>query len=165
MRLPLPPAKWANRLALPLRLAPAQLNNTLVAGLLGRVFAAPLEDGELDFLDQHAVSIHLRDLGLTFDLRMQGRRLIAGAPGRSALWIQGEVFDFLSLLSGREDPDTLFFQRRLRMQGDTALGVHLKNFFAALEPERLPAAQWILPRLAPILAHADHRTPHPETRR
>ena len=33
----------------------------------------------------------------------------------------------------REDPDTLFFNRRLCIEGDTATGVHVKNLLDALE--------------------------------
>ncbi|MFB6261882.1 MAG: SCP2 sterol-binding domain-containing protein, partial [Thiohalorhabdaceae bacterium] len=39
----------------------------------------------------------------------------------------------LRLALGVEDADTLFFNRRLAMEGDTATGVYLKNFLDALE--------------------------------
>ena len=38
----------------------------------------------------------------------------------------------------REDPDTLFFQRLLAIEGDTALGLEIKNFLDRLEWEALP---------------------------
>ena len=47
--------------------------------------------------------------------------------------ISGNLQGFLQLLAGREDPDTLFFQRKLNMEGDTATGVHIKNMLDALE--------------------------------
>jgi predicted lipid carrier protein YhbT len=43
------------------------------------------------------------------------------------------------LAARREDADTLFFQRRLRMSGDTELGLYLKNFLDAFEPP----ARWV----------------------
>ena len=57
------------------------------------------------------------------------------------------TYDFLLLIADREDPDTLFFQRRLRMSGDTALGVHLKNFLASVDLESLPLATLVRPGL------------------
>ena len=47
--------------------------------------------------------------------------------------ISGELQDFLALLDGHADPDALFFQRRLNMEGDTEAGVHIKNLLDSLE--------------------------------
>ena len=52
------------------------------------------------------------------------------------LSISGSVHAFLLLATRREDTDTLFFQRRLRTEGDTELGLAVKNFLDGLEPER-----------------------------
>ncbi len=59
--------------------------------------------------------------------------------------VAGGVGDFLLLAARREDADTLFFQRRLRMSGDTELGLYLKNFLDAFEPP----ARW-----APLRGHS-----------
>ena len=48
--------------------------------------------------------------------------------------------DDLLLIAGRkEDPDTLFFQRRLKIEGDTELGLEVKNLIDAIELEHLPS--------------------------
>lgn len=41
--------------------------------------------------------------------------------------------DFFQLASGMEDADTLFFKRRLKMEGDTELGVAVKYWLDASE--------------------------------
>jgi predicted lipid carrier protein YhbT len=41
----------------------------------------------------------------------------------------------------KEDPDTLFFSRRLLMEGDTELGLLVKNTLDAME---LPPLDWRL---------------------
>lgn len=50
---------------------------------------------------------------------------------------------YLQLLARQEDPDTLFFTRRLSIEGDTELSLHVKNMFDAIDfatlRERLPA--------------------------
>lgn len=38
----------------------------------------------------------------------------------------------------KEDPDTLFFQRRLRIEGDTELGLYVKNLMDAIDLESMP---------------------------
>ena len=46
----------------------------------------------------------------------------------------GAVFgDFLALVRGTSDADTLFFQRRLRIAGDTELGLIVKNWLDAAD--------------------------------
>jgi predicted lipid carrier protein YhbT len=50
----------------------------------------------------------------------------------------------------RADPDTLFFQRLLRMEGDTELGLALKNFLAAQDME----ARWLTRQLEILLQRA-----------
>jgi O2-independent ubiquinone biosynthesis accessory factor UbiT len=40
---------------------------------------------------------------------------------------------FLQLLSRQEDPDTLFFNRQLSVEGDTELGLLVKNMLDAVE--------------------------------
>lgn len=37
------------------------------------------------------------------------------------------------LASRKEDSDTLFFQRRLKMQGDTDLGLYVKNLLDGMD--------------------------------
>jgi predicted lipid carrier protein YhbT len=43
------------------------------------------------------------------------------------------------LIAGRkEDPDTLFFQRRLSIEGDTELGLEVKNLMDSVDLDALP---------------------------
>lgn len=39
----------------------------------------------------------------------------------------------------KEDPDTLFFQRRLQIEGDTELGLYVKNLMDAIELDSMPS--------------------------
>lgn len=87
-------------------------------------------------------AIRVKDLGLSlrFTVTERGFAPDGGAPD---LTISASARDFLLLLSRREDPDTLFFSRRLVSEGDTELGLTVKNLLDALDPElvlgRLPA--------------------------
>jgi predicted lipid carrier protein YhbT len=49
----------------------------------------------------------------------------------------------MQLLARQEDPDTLFFNRELSIEGDTELGLVVKNMLDAVEWPQLPK----LPRL------------------
>ncbi len=139
MRLPSP-----SLLALPLRLIPAGVHDRAAALALQQVFRQALTDGDLDFMEGRTLAVRVRDLPAGFRIHLGAGRILPGG-GRPDLEVTGGLGDYLALLSGREDPDTLFFQRRLTMSGDTALGVELKNFLAAIEPESLPFGPTLMP--------------------
>lgn len=79
-------------------------------------------------------TIRVKDIGLSlrFTVTRNGFASDNGAPD---LTISATSRDFLLLLSRREDPDTLFFSRRLVSEGDTELGLIVKNLLDALDPE------------------------------
>lgn len=87
-------------------------------------------------------AIRVNDLGLVLRFTV-GTRGFAPDRGAPDLTISATARDFLLLLARREDPDTLFFSRRLVSEGDTELGLTVKNLLDALEPgavlQRLPA--------------------------
>ena len=131
-------------LTLPLGLVPPRLNSALLAQILNRVFKPELAEGELDFLDDRVMLIRVDDARLSYRLTLRRGRLEAAPAGSDAdLSIEGNLYEFLLLATRREDPDTLFFNRRLRLGGDTELGLYAKNLLDSLELED---------RLGPLLA-------------
>ncbi len=94
-------------------------------------------------------AVHVKDLWLTLRFTV-GERGFAPQGGKADLTITATSRDFLLLMGRREDPDTLFFSRRLVSEGDTELGLVVKNLLDALEPEaalsRLPARLSLLIR-------------------
>lgn len=123
-------------LAFPLGLIPGRLHSTLLVQILNRLFAPELAEGELDFLQDRVMRIEVTDARLTYHITLRQNRLRV-ATGRQAddLSISGSVYDFLLLATRREDADTLFFNRRLKLGGNTELGLYVKNFLDALELE------------------------------
>ena len=87
-------------------------------------------------------AIRVKDLGLSLRF-IVSQRGFAPDNGLPDLTISASARDFLLLLSRREDPDPLFFSRRLLSEGDTELGIIVKNLLDALDLEsvlqRLPA--------------------------
>ncbi len=122
--------------SLPLGFIPPAINSTVLVTMLNRIFAKELQEGELDFLrPRRILLIRVQDAKLNFCLTLVGDRLVAYNHRQPYdLVIEGNSYDFLLLATRREDPDTLFFNRRLRLGGSTELGLYLKNFLDALEP-------------------------------
>ncbi len=125
-------------LALPLRLVPDALHSSVVVRLLNLLLSDQLAQDELDFLDRKTLHIEVEDAGLNCAISLRNRRLVVAKSSEQDIRISGRVHDFLQLMARIEDADTLFFQRRLKMQGDTELGLYLKNFLDGLDIEALP---------------------------
>ncbi|MBS1186049.1 MAG: sterol-binding protein [Burkholderiaceae bacterium] len=78
--------------------------------------------------------IHVTDAGVTFDFTWKRDQFVAGwNGGETDLTIAASAHDFLLLAQRKEDPDTLFFSRRLLMEGDTELGLMVKNTLDAID--------------------------------
>lgn len=125
-------------LSLPLAIIPDKVHSTTVVTVLNRVFANAIREGELDYLQGRTVRIRIRDMQLTFCITLRQGRLVASREKNMPdLSITGTLHAFLLLAARYEDTDTLFFQRRLRMEGDTELGLEVKNFLDGLDVDAL----------------------------
>ena len=119
--VPLPFARIAAKLPqLPPSLA-------LVAGLnlaLGRMI--PREPLEPLIGKRFAIRVVDAGLSMRFAYSSRGFRPIFDSA-KPDLTISARSRDFIALLAREEDPDTLFFSRRLLMEGETDLGLLVKN--------------------------------------
>ena len=121
-----------------LPVTPPSLAFTLMAN---RLLWPALQELDWQPLVGRHYAIRVKDLGLrlNFTVTARGFATDSGAPD---LTISAAARDFILLLSRREDPDTLFFSRRLLSEGDTELGLIVKNLLDALDPDtvlsRLP---------------------------
>jgi predicted lipid carrier protein YhbT len=122
-------------LSLPMRLIPGAVHSAVISRALNILLSSQREDGELDFLNGKTLHVCVEDAGMTCSISMLNHRLIAGDSNHCDMKICGTIHDFLLLISRSEDADTLFFQRRLKMQGDTELGLYLKNFLDGVDTD------------------------------
>jgi len=117
-----------------LSLLPAYPGSVLFAGALNLVLAKHLPADTLDRLDGRVLRIEARDAGVGFDFVCRQRHFSAVRRQEEvALTISASAHDFLLLAQRKEDPDTLFFSRRLMMEGDTELGLLVKNALDATD--------------------------------
>ena len=130
MPLPIQP------LLLALRLIPAAVHTEILARLFTHLMRGQSIADRLGDLRGKRIGIHITDTGNLLAFRIDGVRL--RAVGRSAtepcdVTIQGALADFWLLATRAEDPDTLFFNRRLSLEGDTETGLYIKNLLDAWE--------------------------------
>lgn len=130
-----------------LALTPFSLQERALLPLFRQALAVPLNDGELNFLDARVLRIQVDDLRWRLSLSLADGRLVMAPPDNEyAVCIRADSADFLALINRVDDPDTLFFQRRLAIEGDTELGLAVKNLLDALDYDDFP--RWLAQGLA-----------------
>lgn len=120
-------------------------DNLVQSGLntwLNRIFKPSLRAGELCFLHDRSVCIEVSDIELRFAVTLRKNGLQAFMkPSHADVTFKATSIDLLLLITGKLDPDTLFFRRRLMITGDTELGLALKNFLDTLDAKMLIPTQ------------------------
>jgi predicted lipid carrier protein YhbT len=91
-------------------------------------------DADFSFLEGRTVRLIVDDLGARATLRYERGHFRPGsAQAEADVSFRAALADFIKLARRSEDPDTLFFQRKLRIEGDTELGLQLKNLLDTIE--------------------------------
>ncbi len=120
-------------LLLPLRFIPDAVHTNVLARTFNHLLRGQPIAARLPEIDGKSVCIHIKDSLSKIYFRVEHGRLQPALPGHTDVCISGNVEDFWQLATRREDPDTLFFSRRLCIEGDTETGVHIKNLLDALD--------------------------------
>ncbi|MEH6470953.1 MAG: SCP2 sterol-binding domain-containing protein [Halopseudomonas sp.] len=132
---------------------PFPLQRKLLLSLMHQAFQEPIEDGDFEFLEGKWLKVEISDLQLKWFFSFsEDEGLIASPDELEDAAIRGELKEFLLLATRSEDPDTLFFQRRLMIEGDTEVGLEIKNLMDGVDHDNLPPLiKLILTRGAPVL--------------
>ncbi len=138
---PLPPGmpQWLapahRRIAALVERLPSAPPSFVAAKLLDRVLLPRLPDDARQALAGHSVELRVSDFGIRVRLKIEAGGFVpAGDAGEPVLRIIAPTASYWRLLRGEEDPDRLFFERALVMEGDTELGLVLKNTLDAIGP-------------------------------
>lgn len=127
-------------MSVPVKLAPFALKRQVLEQVLSWQFRQALAEGELEFLEGRWLSIHVRDIGLLWYTSVVDGRLMVSQQADADVSFSADASDLLMIAARKQDPDTLFFQRRLVIEGDTELGLYVKNLMDAIELEQMPKA-------------------------
>ena len=125
---------------------PAYPGSLLLVAALNLALARHLPADVGRLLLHKKMRVQVRDARLVFDFAWNGQRFAPHAPlvapAVADVTLSATAHDFLLLAQRQQDPDTLFFSRRLSMQGDTELGLVVKNALDAIELPVLDPQQW-----------------------
>ena len=122
---------------------PAYPGSLLLVTGLNLALAKSLAPDVTQLLLGKKMRLRVTDAQWTFDFEwMNGRFAACQNKDAADLTISASAYDFLLLARRQEDPDTLFFSRRLSMEGDTELGLLVKNTLDAIELPMLNLEQF-----------------------
>ena len=107
--------QWLERL-------PAWPGSLLFVTALNLMLSRQLPGDVVQALQGRSLRIHVRDARIGFDFTWRGNGFLPRTRTRTHtpdLTISASAADFVALARREQDPDTLFFSRRLSMEGDT----------------------------------------------
>ncbi len=118
---------------------PHFIQKFIVEKALNRALSEQIKMGELEFLSGHCLHLSVTDMNLDFYLGYKGSELVLVPENTQAdVHFSGNSRELILLASRSEDPDSFFFQRRLTIEGDTELGLYIKNIIDSVDFDSWP---------------------------
>ncbi len=118
---------------------PFSIRKKVAEQLLNYLFKEQLQDDEFYFLEGQELGLEVRDLNIQIAFTCQSEKLVVLPAHQPDAWIRGDAVDLIQMASQEVDPDTLFFQRRLVIEGNTELGLAIKNLMDSVDWSEMPA--------------------------
>lgn len=147
---------------------PKAVSFRLADWMLNSCLKEQLEEGVFDYLEGRLLLIEISDAKVAVLLSAEKSRLRCQkvlSPKDAVESVKSDAILSLDMLSAialtqqEIDPDTLFFQRKLRIQGDTELAHQVKNTLDTLPPEVVPRlVRQVMSKYSNWMAESDKRT-------
>ena len=118
-------------------IVPFSLKAKAIVELLNVMMKEQMEDEELEFLEERWVRIEVTDFNLCFEVSYNDKWLVR-QPQQADVTFSADSRSLIKVAAAKEDPDTLFFQRQLKIEGDTELGLEVKNLLLSIELDEMP---------------------------
>ncbi len=130
---------------IPFALLPNTIQEKVLTWAINHLFKAELINEELDFLIDKCLMIAITDANYRCyisvhqtDNARQCKVTLAQHKLENVAF-EAHSTSLLQLFGQTVDPDTLFFQRKLLITGDTELGLEIKNFLDDIDRDAFPA--------------------------
>jgi predicted lipid carrier protein YhbT len=125
-RLPVTPPSW------------------LLVTLLNQLVRRQVLPADMSLLAGRRFEVSILDAGvkLRFGADENGFR-VDTSPDEADLRFCANAADFARMMLREEDPDTLFFNRKLAIEGDTELGLIVKNLLDSVDWSNTPVGRFM----------------------
>jgi predicted lipid carrier protein YhbT len=145
--------KTPKLLSLPCQFVPFVIQKACLTKVINHVFKEAIEEGDLSFLENKWLKVTIIDFNLTWFLSFDNKLIIQNTAPKTDVSFSAVANDLILIAGRKEDPDTLFFQRRLQIEGDTELGLEVKNLLDNIEFDKLsPAVEKIVLHFSDFVA-------------
>lgn len=126
-------SKLISGLSLPLRVLPDSVHSKIVTRVCNFLMRGQGLESWLGELEGKSVGIQITDIPIDLCFTVRQGKLQQFSSGKWDARISGRLEAFWLLATSAEDPDTLFFDRRLNIEGNTETGLYIKNMLDAIE--------------------------------
>ncbi|MGF1614107.1 MAG: SCP2 domain-containing protein [Gammaproteobacteria bacterium] len=118
-----------------LSMVPDPWHQEVISWLVNHLMQGQPHRARISSLEGKVVRLIISDTHNQWQFAIRNGRLFADHRLKRSwnVCIRGNLQDFLLLALRIEDPDTLFFSRRLSLEGETEAGLYVKNLLDALE--------------------------------
>ncbi len=122
-----------------LRGLPNAVHTEVLSHLFNHALKGQWVREQLTDLDGKRVAIDISDTKTILNFQIQGNQFKRAKPEQKGekiatdVTIRGSLESFWLLASRAEDPDTLFFNRQLELEGETETGLYIKNMLDSLD--------------------------------
>ncbi|WP_028534750.1 ubiquinone anaerobic biosynthesis accessory factor UbiT [Paludibacterium yongneupense] len=137
--LVLPPlvARIASRL-------PATPPSWLLVGLLNQLVRRQVLPADMSLLAGRRFEVRVLDAGISLRFTADEAGFRVDTIAETAdLCFSANAADFARMMLREEDPDTLFFNRKLAIEGDTELGLIVKNLLDSVDWSNTPVGRFM----------------------
>ncbi|WP_239325490.1 ubiquinone anaerobic biosynthesis accessory factor UbiT [Snodgrassella gandavensis] len=110
----------------------------LLVNTLNQLLRKQILLADMSLLAGRCFRIVVADLGLNLCFSATEERFVVADAAAVDLCLSANTADFVKMLLRQEDPDTLFFNRRLKIEGDTELGLVVKNLLDSIDWSTIP---------------------------
>jgi predicted lipid carrier protein YhbT len=134
-----------------LRFIPDKIHTHLISRLGGHLMKGQAITSRLDHMEGKRLQLTIKDTGNCWKFIICNNRLLNDEKSNAIadVHIQADLKTFLLLATGKEDPDSLFFSRKLSLEGNTEDGLYIKNLIDAMD---FDTAIYLKEILGPTLA-------------
>jgi predicted lipid carrier protein YhbT len=121
------------------RILPAMPPELVLVFTLNRMLKKGVLPADMSLLAGKHYQIDVLDAGLTIRFTATEEKFTLSRSAQTPdLRFAANTADSIKILLREEDPDTLFFNRRLMIEGDTELGLVVKNLFDSVDWSSTP---------------------------
>lgn len=120
-------------LSLPARIFPRKIPTAILVHAGNSLLESQQLIDRIKEIEGAKICLHITDMDLKLFLVIENGRLGIETSEEWDMRIAGTLNHFLALAMRTEDPDTLFFNRSLILEGKTEVGLYVKNLLDAVD--------------------------------